>query len=100
MIRTKGRTYYIFHTGVLRLGVPLFLVMTLWDWHDRYRWQVPPRQDLADVCAAIALSLAVDLTVGYFYAATMWKRMGFQDSTDVPGKRNREQVALKRPTPD
>jgi hypothetical protein len=33
-IRAKGRKHYIFYTGVLRLGVPLFLVMTLWRWHD------------------------------------------------------------------
>jgi hypothetical protein len=99
-IRAKGRKHYIFYTGVLRVGVPLFLVMTLWRWHDSYRWQVPPRQDLPVVCAAIAFSLAVYLTAGYFYGVTMWKRMGFQDSTRVPGKRNREQVALKRPTPD
>ena len=82
-IRAKGRKHYIFHTGVLRAGMSLFLVMTLWRWHERYRWQLPPRQDLPIVCAAIAFSLAIWLTAGYFWGVTMWKRMGFQDTAGV-----------------
>jgi hypothetical protein len=82
-IRAKGRKHYIFHTGVLRFGMSLFLVMTLWRWHERYRWQLPPRQDLPIVCAAIAFSLAIWLTAGYFWGVTMWKRMGFQDTAGV-----------------
>jgi hypothetical protein len=82
-IRAKGRKHYIFHRGILRVGMPLFLIMTLWRWHDRYRWHVPPLQDLPIVCAAIALSLAVWLTASYFWGVTMWTHMVFQDSTGV-----------------
>ena len=86
-IRAKGRKHYILYVGILRFGVPLFLIMTLWRWHDSYRWHLPPRGDFSIVCAAIAFSLAVWLTAGYFFAVAMWKRMRFEDSSGVESKR-------------
>lgn len=82
-IRAKGRKRYIFHAGILRFGIPLFLVMTLWRWHESYRWHLPPRGDLSIVCAAIAFSLALWLTAGYFLGVTMWKQMGLEDSARI-----------------
>jgi len=82
-IRAKGRRHYIFYAGVLRFGVPMFLVMTLWHWHDSYRWHIPPRGDISIVCVYIAFSLALWLTAGYFFGVTMWKRIGFEDSTEI-----------------
>jgi uncharacterized membrane protein len=85
-IGTKGRKHYIFHVGVLRFGMPMFLAMTLWRWHDSYGWHIPPRGDLPIDCAAIAFSLAVWLTAGYFWGVTMWKRMGFENSSEATAK--------------
>jgi len=86
-IQAKGRKHYILYAGILRFGIPLFLIMTLWRWHDSYRWHLPPRGDLSIVCTAIAFSLGVWLTAGYFFGVTMWKRMRFEDSSGVESKR-------------
>jgi hypothetical protein len=76
----RGRKHYIFHRGILRFGIPLFLVITLWRWRENYRWHLPPREDLPIICTSLAFSLALWLTLGYFLGATMWKLMGFKKS--------------------
>ena len=35
-IRAKGRKHYIVYTGVLRWGMPVFLLSTLWSWYEEY----------------------------------------------------------------
>ena len=71
-IRAKGRRHYIFYTGILRWGVPVFLVTTLWRWLDKYGWHVPPRGDL---CFYVFIGLPIWTIGGYFLGAYMWKRV-------------------------
>jgi len=44
--RAKGRKHFIFYTGMLGCGAPVFVLSTLWNWHEKYGWHVPPRADL------------------------------------------------------
>ena len=71
-IRAKGRKHYIFYTGILSWGMPVFLVTTLWRWYDDYGWHVPSRRDLyfRNLIMLIAWSLA-----GYLWGARMWKEL-------------------------
>jgi hypothetical protein len=71
IIRAKGRKHYIFYTGILRWGMPVFLTTTLWSWYDNYGWHIPPRGYL---CFSILLGLVIWSVAGYFWGANMWKR--------------------------
>jgi len=71
-IRAKGRKHYIFYMGILRFGMSMFVLTTLWDWHDKYGWHVPPPRDLA---FDIILGFVIWSAVGYFWGAYMWKRL-------------------------
>ncbi len=42
-IRAQGRKHYIVHTGILRFGMSVFVLTTLWSWYEEYGWRVPPR---------------------------------------------------------
>lgn len=72
-IRAKGRTHYIFYTGILRLGMSMFVLMTLWKWYDKYGWHVPSRQ--GDLYFDVVLGLVVWSVGGYIFGATMWKQI-------------------------
>ncbi len=69
-IRAKGRKHYIFYTGILRWGMSVFLVTTLWAWYEKYGWHVPPQRDLY---FSILIGLPIWSVGGYFWGAFMWK---------------------------
>ena len=70
-IRAKGRKHYIFYTGILRWGMSLFVLTTLWNWYGKYGWQIPPRGYL---CFSIIVGSVIWSVAGYFWGACMWKR--------------------------
>jgi hypothetical protein len=57
-LMAKGRGHFIFYKGVLSWGGPVFVTITLWDWHGKYGWHIPRRQDLLSVSLYVTLSLA------------------------------------------
>ena len=71
-IRAKGRKHYIFYTGILRWGMSVFVLTTLFNWYEKYGWRVPPRGDL---WFSVILGLVIWSAAGYFWGAYMWKRL-------------------------
>jgi|HubBroStandDraft_2_1064218.scaffolds.fasta_scaffold15974_5 hypothetical protein len=71
-IRAKGRKHYIIYTGILRWGMSMFVLATLWNWHGGYGWHIPPPGYLA---FSIILGLVIWSVAGYFWGAYMWKRL-------------------------
>jgi hypothetical protein len=70
-IRAQGRKHYIFYTGILRWGMSVFALTTLWSWYEEYGWHIPPPGYL---CFSIILGLVIWSVAGYFWGAYMWKR--------------------------
>ena len=58
-IRAKGRRHFIFYTGILRYGMPVFAITTLLRWHGDYGWHAPPGEDLHFEMAHLAISLVI-----------------------------------------
>jgi hypothetical protein len=85
-IRAKGRKHFIFYRGMLGWGVPVFALTTLWNWHDRYGWEVPHGGNLHSESARIALRLVLWLTGGYFFGVALWKRFGFEHDAETESK--------------
>jgi hypothetical protein len=83
-LRAKGRKHYIFSAQACFVGA--CLLRTLWNWHAEYGWHTPPRRALSHEFAHIAFSLALYLAAGYFFGVAMWKKMGFEDSTEAAPK--------------
>jgi hypothetical protein len=71
-ISRKGRKHYIFYTGILRWGMPVFVLTTLWTWHGEYGWHIPSPGYLA---FSIILGLVIWSVAGYFLGTYMWKRI-------------------------
>jgi len=74
-IRAKGRKHYIVYTGILRWGMFVFVLTTLWSWYEKYGRHIPPRGDL---CFSIILGLVIWSVAGYFWGGYMWNRF-FQE---------------------
>jgi hypothetical protein len=74
-LRVKGRRYYIFTRGILRWGMPMFLVTTLWRWYD-HGWRVPSHGELY---FDIFFGLVIWTGGGYWFGASMWKSV-FEES--------------------
>jgi hypothetical protein len=70
-IRAKGRKHYIFYTGILRFGMSVFVLTTLWNWHGKYGWHIPPREYLY---SSLTLGLVIWSVAGYFWGTYIWKR--------------------------
>jgi hypothetical protein len=80
-IEAKGRSHFIFYTGMLRWGLSVFVIQTLWKWHSKYAWHTPPRADMFSNFIEMTFSLALWLTAGYFFGSRLWKKVVGTDST-------------------
>ena len=69
-IRARGRKHYIFYTGILRWGMLVFLLTTVWSSYEEYGWHLPPRGHL---WFSIILGLVICSLAGYFWGPYMWK---------------------------
>ena len=78
-IRTRGRKHYIVYTGVLRWGMSVFALTTLWSWYGEYGWHIPPRAR-GFFAFSIILGLVIWSVAGYFWGAYMWMRFFEQPS--------------------
>jgi hypothetical protein len=68
-IRAQGRKQYIAYAGILRCGMSVFVLTTLFDWYESYGWRVPPRGYLW--LPAIS-GLVIWSVVGYFWGSYIW----------------------------
>ena len=84
----KGRSHFIFYTGMLRWGGSVFVLTTLWSWHGRYGWHAPPRAELLSNSLYVAFRLALWLTGGYFFGVRLWRKIVLEDTaTEGPTSR-------------
>src|SRR5215469_4618213 len=74
-IRAKGRSHYILYTGMLGWGLPVFAITSIWSWHDRYGWQIPPNEALHNYLVLLPVKLVIWLVAGYLFCEIMWNRM-------------------------
>lgn len=65
-IRAQGRKHYIVYTGILRWGMSVFILTTLWSWYEEYGWRVPPHGDL---WFSVILGLIIWSVAGYFWGS-------------------------------
>ncbi len=72
-IRAQGRKHYIVHTGILRFGMSVFVLTTLWSWYEEYGWRVPPRGYLW-LSVWLISGLVICSVGGYFWGAYVWRR--------------------------
>jgi len=79
-IRAKGRKHYIFYTGIIRWGISMFVLTTLWNWYDKYGWHIPPRGHL---WFSVILGLIIWSVAGYFLGALMWTRLFEEPRSEV-----------------
>jgi hypothetical protein len=79
-IRAKGRGHYIFYRGILGWGASIFLITTLWEWHDKYGGNVPHQRQ--EFLVHIAVRLVLWLAAGYLFGAIMWKQIFSKPSSD------------------
>jgi hypothetical protein len=70
-IRMKGRNHYIIFRGILGWGMPVFLLTTLWRWHD-HGWHLPLRGELY---FETFLGLIIWTAAGYWVGAQMWQKV-------------------------
>ena len=80
-IRAKGRRHFIFYTGILRYGMPVFAITTLLRWHGDYGWHAPPREDLHFEMAHLAISLVIWSIAGCIVAVVRWNQLTSEEST-------------------
>ncbi len=71
-LQAKGRMHFVFCRGVLGWGVSCFIATTLWGWHDKYRWHLPPMHEIW--VRDILIGLPIWLLGGYWWGAWMWKK--------------------------
>ena len=71
-IRAKGRKHYIVYTGIIRWGISMFVLTTLWNWYEKYGWHIPPREYL---WFSVISGLVIWSVAGYFSGALMWNRL-------------------------
>jgi len=74
-IRARGRKHFILYTGVMTWGMSVFLLTSIWAWYDSNGWQIPSGRILSHDLIMIFVNLAIWLTAGYFYGASMWRRI-------------------------
>jgi hypothetical protein len=43
-IFAKGRKHFILYRGILGWGLTCFIGTTVWDWHHKYGWHLPPQR--------------------------------------------------------
>lgn len=68
----KGRKRFILLTGVLRWGMPTFVLFTMWQWHDDFGWHLPPA---SKAWLSILLGLLLWSAAGCFFGALTWKQL-------------------------
>ena len=83
---------------MLGFGASVFVLSTLWNWHEKYGWHVPPRADLLVNFVDIAFRLALWLTFGYVFGARMWRKMCLEDSTTERPNSMMDAILGKRPS--
>jgi len=71
-LRAKGRKHYIVYTGILRFGMSVFVLTTLFSWYGEYGWHLPPRGFL---WSSVILGLLLWSGAGYLWGVRMWKRL-------------------------
>ena len=72
-IQAQGRTHYILYRGILGWGGSMFILTTLWDWHDKFGWHLPaPKLKLF---LDVSIGLLACSIAGYFWGALMWRKM-------------------------
>ena len=72
-IRAKGRKHYIFYSGILGYGMPVFLLTTLWWWYDEYGWHFPHQR--GRLYGRILIALILWFAVGYWLGARKWSEL-------------------------
>ncbi|MFY9732274.1 MAG: hypothetical protein WAK24_16825 [Candidatus Acidiferrales bacterium] len=80
-IRAKGRRRFISNTGILRFGVPMVAITTLWRWHDAYGWHAPPPKNLHVELIHLAGGLIIWTVMGYLFGAALWRGLSSKEST-------------------
>jgi hypothetical protein len=78
-IRAKGRNHYIFYTGILGWGMPVFLTTTIWGWYH-HGWRFPPRGELF---FSLLFGLVIWTAAGYWVGVRMWKRFFEEPSQET-----------------
>ena len=69
-IRAKGRKHYIFYDGALGWGGFMFVVMTCWQWHDKFGWHVP---SLKLIFPTVFFELLLWSVAGYVWGELTWQ---------------------------
>ena len=84
-IHAKGRKHYIVYTGILRVGMSMFVLTTLLSWYEKYGWHLPPRGYL---WFSVILGLLIWPGAGYFWGALMWQRFFEEPRSEVSSGEN------------
>jgi hypothetical protein len=72
-IQAQGRKHYILYHGLLGWGGSMFILSTLWHWHDKFGWHLAaPKPELFLDASFGLLACSV---AGYFWGALMWRKM-------------------------
>jgi hypothetical protein len=58
----------------------MFMLTTLWRWHDNYGWQPPPHANLYYEIFHLALSVVLWSVFGYWVGTIWWKQLGSDES--------------------
>jgi hypothetical protein len=69
---SRGRPSFIWRYGVLGWGVPVFLMITAWDYFDRYRLHKPFESGY--LILHLVLGLPIWIAGGYWAGTIMWRR--------------------------
>jgi len=84
-IRAKGRKHYLVYTGIIRFGMPMFVLTTLWNWYEKYGWHIPPRGYL---WFSVISGLVIWPVAGYCWGAFMWKRLFEEPRSEISTGKN------------
>lgn len=68
----RGRKRYILLTGVLRYGMSMFVLITIWQWHDYFGWHLVPAEK---ACVFVLVQLLLWSACGYYFGVLMWKQL-------------------------
>jgi len=79
-IRAKNRKHCIVYTGILLVGLSMFVLTRLLSWYEEYGWHLPPRGHL---WFSVTLGLIIWSVAGYFSGALMWTRLFEEPRSEV-----------------